>query len=210
MFDLDQAISEWRRQMSAGGIRSESVLDELESHLREEVERQIRSGAHAEKAFAIAAQKIGPASALKNEFRKNGSAHALGKLMFAIAVLVAAFGVFLTTAAMILCYETLTERVTGFVALGFILLVIFGWTRVVPFLPVISNKRKRVAVALACMVAGWGMCALFVQLIVHRFERPDHMVPVIAFFGILPIAIGSVLANAIEQAARRTNLATHA
>jgi len=37
MFDLDQAISEWRRQMAAGGIKLPDALDELESHLREEV-----------------------------------------------------------------------------------------------------------------------------------------------------------------------------
>ena len=210
MFNLDYAITEWRRQMSAGGIKTPSVLDELESHLREDVERQIRSGTDAEKAFASAVKKIGPASALKKEFRKNRSAPALEKLMLAIAVVVAAFGVFLTTATMILCYQTLAERVTGFLALGFILLVIFGWSRVVPLLPVISNKRKRVAIGLVCMAAGWGICVLFVQVIVHRFERPDHMIPVIAFFGVLPIAIGAVIANAFEQAARRTHGAVHA
>ena len=44
MFNLDQAIVEWRRQMAAGGIRSPEVLDELESHLRDDVEQQMRLG----------------------------------------------------------------------------------------------------------------------------------------------------------------------
>ena len=38
MFDLEQAIAEWRKQMLAAGIKAPVPLDELESHLREEVE----------------------------------------------------------------------------------------------------------------------------------------------------------------------------
>jgi hypothetical protein len=53
MFNLDHAISEWRRQMFAGGVKDSAVLDELESHLREDVERQTRSGVDAQKALAF-------------------------------------------------------------------------------------------------------------------------------------------------------------
>ena len=70
MFDLDQAISEWRRQMAAGGIKMPDVLDELESHLREEVEQQVRSGFGQKEAFDIAVQQIGEGKTLKQEFRK--------------------------------------------------------------------------------------------------------------------------------------------
>ena len=38
MFDLEQAILEWRRQMTAGGIKAPEVLDELESHLHDDVD----------------------------------------------------------------------------------------------------------------------------------------------------------------------------
>jgi hypothetical protein len=63
MFDLEQAISEWRRQMLAAGIKSPVPLEELESHLREEIERQIQSGADGQKALEMASQQIGhPAS----------------------------------------------------------------------------------------------------------------------------------------------------
>ena len=40
MFNLDQSIAAWRQQMVAGGIKSPRVLDELESHLRDDVEEQ--------------------------------------------------------------------------------------------------------------------------------------------------------------------------
>ena len=38
--------------MIGGGIKTPVPLEELESHLREEVENQIRAGLNAEQAFA--------------------------------------------------------------------------------------------------------------------------------------------------------------
>lgn len=72
MFNLDHAIAEWRRQMIAAGIKLPQVLDELESHLREDIVRRIRSGMPAEKAFDKAIEGIGEACALRDEFRKVG------------------------------------------------------------------------------------------------------------------------------------------
>lgn len=70
MFNLEKSIADWRRQMTAGGIKSSAVLDELESHLREDVERRTRSGTPAEKAFEEAVQQVGRADELKLEFGK--------------------------------------------------------------------------------------------------------------------------------------------
>ena len=39
MFDLEQAIAGWRRQMLAAGIQSPVPLEELGIHLRDEIER---------------------------------------------------------------------------------------------------------------------------------------------------------------------------
>jgi hypothetical protein len=203
MFNLEQAITKWKQQMMAEGIKDPAVLDELESHLREEIERQRRDGVNEERAFEAAAQRIGPAKELKNEFRKSGLAPVWDKLMLAIAVLFAAFGIFLTSATMILCYESVEERLVGFAALGFILLTLFGSHFLVPALPVISRTGKRFAVQGASIAAGFGICALYVQLVVQHFERPDHVIPVIGFWGIFPIAAGFGIASAIEQAARR-------
>jgi hypothetical protein len=72
MFNLDQSISEWRRQMVAGGIKSPQVLDELESHLRDDVEEQEREGATVQRAFEIAVRRLGQAAALECEFEKVG------------------------------------------------------------------------------------------------------------------------------------------
>jgi hypothetical protein len=39
MFELEQAITGWRRQMLAAGIKTPVPLEELEIHLRDEIER---------------------------------------------------------------------------------------------------------------------------------------------------------------------------
>ena len=70
MFNLEQSIAEWRRQMLAAGIKTPVPLDELESHLREEIERQMKSGLSEQKAFETASQRIGQPHVLKSEFQK--------------------------------------------------------------------------------------------------------------------------------------------
>jgi len=206
MFNLDQAIIEWRRQMSAGGIKKVSVLDELESHVREEVERQMRSGMDAEKAFRFALQKIGPASALKYEFKKSTAAAVLEKLMIVVALLFVALGVFLSSAAITMCYLTPAERAIGAAAMTLVIATACGWPRLVPLLPLIQNKRKRQMIEVACLAAGFGICTLFIQLLVHHFENPatGGIVPAIGFFGLLPIALGFGIACGLERAARET------
>ena len=72
MPDLERKIAEWRRQMIAGKIKSPEVLDELESHLRDDVEAQARAGADALEAFAIAVQRLGQTAVLESEFEKVG------------------------------------------------------------------------------------------------------------------------------------------
>ncbi|HWD94745.1 MAG TPA: hypothetical protein VG938_20615 [Verrucomicrobiae bacterium] len=70
MSKLNRAIAEWRRKMSGAGIKSPVVLDELEDHLREDVEGQIRSSADVEQAFNRAVERIGKSDRLVEEFRK--------------------------------------------------------------------------------------------------------------------------------------------
>src|SRR5262245_43327137 len=72
MPDLEQQIAEWRQQMIAGGIKSCDVLDELESHLRDDIERQVRSGTDAPQAFHAAIGRLGTAAALRSGFAKAG------------------------------------------------------------------------------------------------------------------------------------------
>jgi hypothetical protein len=68
MFDLEKAIAEWRRRMLTAGVESPVPLEELENHLREDVEQQIRSGSDQQAAFACAVEGIGAGSELAREF----------------------------------------------------------------------------------------------------------------------------------------------
>jgi hypothetical protein len=76
MFDLEPSIAEWRRQMLAGGLGTPVPLEELEIHLREDIERQMKSGLNEAEAFKTAVQKIGPAHTVQNEFKKVEAAEA--------------------------------------------------------------------------------------------------------------------------------------
>ena len=70
MFDLENSIREWRAQMLAAGIKFPVPLEELEIHLREEIEQQMNLGLDTRCAFEIAVEKIGAGKSLKNEFQK--------------------------------------------------------------------------------------------------------------------------------------------
>src|SRR4051812_13138644 len=72
MFNLEQSISEWRRQMQSVGVKNPDIVDELESHLREDLARRMQSGESEEQAFEGAVQGVGQASLLKHEFAKLG------------------------------------------------------------------------------------------------------------------------------------------
>src|SRR5215210_4363414 len=75
MFDVDDAVAEWRHRLTDGGINSPEVLDELESHLREEVNQRMRAGISEQQAFAAAVEQIGQTTALKEEFARAGGWH---------------------------------------------------------------------------------------------------------------------------------------
>ena len=57
--------------MLAAGIKTPVPLEELEIHLREEIDQQMKSGLKRQEAFNSAVQKIGQCEALNSEFKKN-------------------------------------------------------------------------------------------------------------------------------------------
>src|SRR5262249_49274065 len=74
MFDLEKAIADWRQQIIAAGVKNRDVLNELESHLRDEIEQQTRAGLAPQQAFETAVEHMGRGEALKREFAKTGAA----------------------------------------------------------------------------------------------------------------------------------------
>ena len=68
MFDLEKAIQEWRKALKRNESFEEAFIVELESHLRDEVDRLRRGGAAVEDAFREAAAGIGEAGDIGAEF----------------------------------------------------------------------------------------------------------------------------------------------
>jgi hypothetical protein len=86
MFNLEQSISEWRGQMLSAGVKNPDIVDELESHLREDWARRVQSGESEDQAFEGAVQGIGQPSLLKHEFAKRVKWPWLRKLKGIMAV----------------------------------------------------------------------------------------------------------------------------
>ena len=70
MFDLEKSIAKWRGQMLAAGIQTPVPLEELEIHLREEIDQLTRSGFNGPQAFEISIQRVGQSGVLGGEFQK--------------------------------------------------------------------------------------------------------------------------------------------
>ncbi|MGA2685545.1 MAG: hypothetical protein ABSF51_10875 [Verrucomicrobiota bacterium] len=93
MFDLEQSITDWRQQMLAAGIKTPVPLEELECHLREEIEQLMKSELNARRAFDKATQEVGKANMLKNEFEKIGGTKEARNLKPYRTIMVACLGV---------------------------------------------------------------------------------------------------------------------
>ena len=89
MFDIEQSISAWRRQMVNGGIRSRVFLDELESHLREDVQQQMRLGATGDTAFEAALTRLGGVRLLKTELEKENGEKPMKRVLIISAGVIA-------------------------------------------------------------------------------------------------------------------------
>jgi Cytochrome C assembly protein len=70
VFDLERRIQQWRQTAAETlGDRPE-VMDELEGHLREEMQRLVQSGQAPELAWEAALQRLGEPGRLAEEFAK--------------------------------------------------------------------------------------------------------------------------------------------
>jgi len=96
MFNVDQAILEWRRRMLGTGVKAFDILDELESHLREQISALKSAGASEAVAFEQAVASLGSPHSVYTEFNKIRVSHIwpvkLGWALWLAATLLAAGG----------------------------------------------------------------------------------------------------------------------
>src|SRR5260370_22002028 len=146
MADLDEKIAEWRRQMLAAGIKSPVPLNELESHLRDDVDQQMRSGLAEQLALGIALQRIGQANALKTEFEKvedqSKAWSRKQKIVFCYAA--AVFYALIAIHTFFFRHDvsfSLAERMLGLAAVALTVLLLCSVRYFYRILPVLINKR---------------------------------------------------------------------
>jgi hypothetical protein len=72
MFDLESQIRGWRSDLAAAMGNVPGPLDELESHLRDDIDRRMRLGADARSAFEAARTQLGEVGRLAREFAEAG------------------------------------------------------------------------------------------------------------------------------------------
>ncbi|HEV2434453.1 MAG TPA: permease prefix domain 1-containing protein [Verrucomicrobiae bacterium] len=145
MFDLEQTIADWRREMLAAGIKTPVPLEELETHLHEEIERQMKSGLNEQKAFEISVRQIGEANSLKMEFTKiDETSHLWERKLMRLFCPAFAFLYLLWCSYFLFKIEmSAVERIMGFVAVAVFVLIWSSMPQFYRFVPVIPDKRRR-------------------------------------------------------------------
>lgn len=185
MFKLDQSIAEWRRQMRTAGVAASKVLDELESHVRDDVAEQLRAGADAEQAFAAAVQRIGRAGVLRTEFAKGRTRTIWRRLMVGCGCGLMGLILFLSEFTFYEMEMSARAQILAFGAIGLTLVAGWGWRYAVPHLPVIRNRRARLAMGLVAVLSGLAFTVFLVNVILPRWEAVDERVGMIALLWFL-------------------------
>jgi hypothetical protein len=203
MFNLDQEITKWRQKLVAGGITAHEDLDELESHLREDVEEQTRSGADAESAFKHAVQRMGAAGRLQEEFRKFETKRAR-KLKFDRYCLgFASIMILLIWPLGLLKSEMqLRDRLLGFGAM--ILSVVFLWSGryISKILPALSRTQTQIA-HLTCGLATFAWLMIYFYVILPRCNFTMGEVIVATIWAMTPCAMFGGITSGVNEAASK-------
>ncbi len=79
MFDLEKAIKKWRKDLYKIEAFEDGYVDELESHLREEIAELIKSDTNPKEAFDEAISKIGSPESMGVEFHKTHTKRLTGR-----------------------------------------------------------------------------------------------------------------------------------
>ena len=74
MFAIEQAVENWKNDLRQKQTLLETDIEELELHLREEMERLTPLGLNEEESFLIATRRIGDTAQMASEFAKVNTA----------------------------------------------------------------------------------------------------------------------------------------
>ena len=205
MFDLEKAIAAWRQDMLAAGITRPAPLEELEGHLREEIEQRMKSGLGEPEAFNTAVRKIGQARALKTEFKKadiSAEIRLVQPVGIACGAVAGFFSLWLLLVLLTVHEANLVERAVGLAGIATIML---SWRYGHRFLPAISSRLARVAAETACCLASVGGMMLFIKLFPQFLcQIPMGQMLVSSLWVWAAAAILAGMVYGLEKAARKT------
>jgi len=193
MFDLEKSIVEWRTRMVAAGVTTPAPLEELELHLRDEIEQQMKSGLSEPKAFELAAATVGPAGLLTREFQKinHGERTPRQKRIAAIMfALVLGFYSLALTWALLAHDLAFGERLSGFGSLATLIGLVFLARQVLPrFSPIITSKAAQSALGLIGGVSGAVWFVVFAWLILPRCDFTVEQMRMAIYWAIVPTLV---------------------
>jgi hypothetical protein len=171
MFDLNKAINSWRMNLSEKQTCAKSDIDEMETHLREEIESLTASKLSEQEAFLVATHRLGDPDTLADEFAKvNTSILWRRRLFWMVAGILSYIAAAYITRSASTCFVVMAWF-AGFN--GYSLGIVDVVSQVVFFLAVIFVfyrivRRRDTQGELFCKVADnpWGKFLLFAGVVV--------------------------------------------
>jgi hypothetical protein len=216
MFDLETSIAEWRKNMSAAGVKTPVPLDELELHLREDIEALVKSGRSEADAFETAVQRIGHGPVVQGEFKKIGPSIET-KSWWSMEITFCFVGIALPfwISATLLHFKTGTfvdltrpQQISGLAAIGLFTLFIWSGRLSYQWLPLVPGKRARGIITACCIVPIMLWWMVFMYVVVPRHDFTMSQFGVTFLWGFLtPAGAMMGLPWGIEAAARKRTAA---
>ena len=207
MFSLEQSIADWRKHMLAAGIKTPVPLDELENHLREEVQELVASGMEPQAALAASIKKIGLPSPLRAEFTKVDKESRLTE-QYVIKVLVYTLWFCLVLPLYLYTFNKYDMnwvwRSAGIANVIFGTLAIQYCKQINSWFPVIPNQRVRLTVGISAAVCGAAGMGIFMNFILPHFSLTMGQLVVAVLWGLTVMSIGGVILAGLEEAAKRS------
>lgn len=207
--------------MLSAGIKTPMPLEELESHLREEIERQMRMGVNTRFAFDIAVTQIGRGKELKTEFSKERRWRDIletelikkewdlkwGPILH-LAIMTALFLIAGSMVVLLGAGMTAIEEMTALTAVAIFYSLSWGGWLGYKFFPAIPNYHIRLGIyaAGAVMISVW--LIIFVpSYALHELAlaKPNmHQLGLVSLWAFLvPLGAFSGLVLGLERAAQK-------
>jgi len=194
--------------MLAAGVKTPVPLVELESHLRDELERELRLGKSDAEAFEAAVQTIGPAREVQNEFEKFEACEEArqwrqGQIWF--GTILGLLQLVVIASVLFNSFMTFGQRMSGLAAIGTSMLLVFVIGLNFRRFPLIRDRRMRTAVSFIAGIvpAGiWALIAAQFLLVGHEFPFGQWLASVL-WTTCPPLAICLGIILGFETAARK-------